>query len=113
MKDKEIAKKMTKFIQMSSIGVSKESQTRAARIMNVICDSYQNSGFGSKESELFFENSKRLMKERWEKLREVVKQNGVFSLPKFPTAFCNFTNESSESYPGIFIYYLLLFNLSH
>ncbi|KAF7829326.1 L-tryptophan--pyruvate aminotransferase 1-like [Senna tora] len=98
VKDIEIAKKMTRFIQMSSIGVSKESQTRAAKIMEVICDSYQN--FGSKESDLFFEYSKRLMKERWEKLREVVDQNGFFSLPNFPRAYCNFTKESSETYPA-------------
>ncbi|XP_054782954.1 L-tryptophan--pyruvate aminotransferase 1-like [Prosopis cineraria] len=100
VKDTEIAKKMTKFIQMSSIGVSKESQTRVVKIIEVLCDSYKNFKLGSKESELFFEHSRSLMKERWEKLREVVKQNGDFSLPKFQRAYCNFTNESSETYPA-------------
>ncbi|KAK4263155.1 hypothetical protein QN277_028612 [Acacia crassicarpa] len=102
VKDKEIAKKMTKFIQMSSIGVSKESQIRVAKIIEVLCDIYENfkcSG-SSKETELFFELSKCLMKERWEKLREVIKQSNDFSLPKFPKAYCNFTNESSETYPA-------------
>ncbi|XP_028769390.1 L-tryptophan--pyruvate aminotransferase 1-like [Neltuma alba] len=100
VKDKEIAKKMTKFIQMSSIGVSKESQTRVAKIIEVLCDSYKNFKLGSKESELFFEHSRRLMKERWEMLREVIKQNSGFSLPKFPRVYCNFTNESTETYPA-------------
>ncbi|XP_054825639.1 L-tryptophan--pyruvate aminotransferase 1-like [Prosopis cineraria] len=101
VKDIEIAKKMTTFIVMNSIGVSKESQTRAAKIMKVVCDSYENFRFGSKESvELFFEYSRRLLKERWEKLREVIKQSDDFILPKFQRAYCNFTNESSETYPA-------------
>ncbi|XP_028769391.1 L-tryptophan--pyruvate aminotransferase 1-like [Neltuma alba] len=100
VKDKEIAKKMTKFIQMSSIGVSKESQTRVAKIIEVLCDSYKNFKLGSKESDLFFEHSRLFMKQRWEKLREATKQNGYFSLPNFSRAYCNFTNESSETYPA-------------
>ncbi|XP_054822968.1 L-tryptophan--pyruvate aminotransferase 1-like [Prosopis cineraria] len=101
VKDMDIAKKMTRYIVMNSIGVSKESQTRAAKIMEVLCDSYdQNFKLGSKNSELFFEYSKRLIKERWEKLREVIKENGDLILPKFPGAYCNFTKESSETYPA-------------
>lgn len=98
VKDIEVAKKMTRYVQMSSIGVSKESQTRVAKIMGVICDGYQN--FGSMKSELFFEYSKRILKQRWEKLWEVIEESKVFSVAKYPKAYCNFTNESSESFPG-------------
>ncbi|XP_061372763.1 L-tryptophan--pyruvate aminotransferase 1-like [Gastrolobium bilobum] len=98
VKDIEVAKKMTTFVQMSSIGVSKESQTRVAKIIGVICNSYQN--FGSMESELFFKYVRRLLRERWEKLRVVIEQNNVFTVAKFPRAYCTFTNESSETYPG-------------
>ncbi|XP_027362831.1 L-tryptophan--pyruvate aminotransferase 1-like [Abrus precatorius] len=98
VKDIGVAKKMTRYVQMSSIGVSKESQTRAAKIIGVLCDSYQN--FGSVESELFFEYSKRILRERWEKLRLVIEQSKVFTVAKYPRAYCNFTNETSETYPG-------------
>ncbi|XP_020217965.1 L-tryptophan--pyruvate aminotransferase 1 [Cajanus cajan] len=98
VKDIEIAKKMTRYVHMNSIGVSKESQIRAAKIIGVICDGYQN--FGSMESELFFEYSKRIMRERWEKLLKVIEQSKVFTVAKFPTSYCKFTNESSESNPG-------------
>ncbi|KAE9607073.1 hypothetical protein Lal_00026094 [Lupinus albus] len=98
VKDIEVARKMTRFIQMSSIGVAKESQTRVAKIIRVICDSYKN--YGSIESELFFEYSKRKMRERWEKLRVAIGQSKIFAVAKFPKAYCNFTNESSETYPG-------------
>lgn len=98
MKDIEVAKKMATFVQSSSMGVSKESQTRAAKIIGVVCDGYQN--FKSSESELFFEYSKRLVKERWEKFREAVEQSMVFTVAKYPKAYCNFTNEISETYPS-------------
>lgn len=98
VKNIEVAKNMATFVQASSMGVSKESQTRAAKIIGVICDSYRN--FNSNESELFFEYSKCLMKERWEKLREAVEQSKVFTVAKYPKAYCNFTNEISETYPS-------------
>ncbi|GAU33819.1 hypothetical protein TSUD_221560 [Trifolium subterraneum] len=98
VKDIEIAKKMATFVQSSSMGVSKESQTRAAKIIAVICDGYQN--FKSIEFELFFEYSKRLMRERWEKFRGAVEQSMVFTVTKYPRTYCNFTNEISETYPS-------------
>jgi L-tryptophan--pyruvate aminotransferase len=98
VKDIEVAKKMATFVQSSSMGVSKESQTRAAKIIAVICDGYQN--FKSNESELFFEYSKRLMRERWEKFRGAIEQSMVFTITKYPRAYCNFTNEISETYPS-------------
>lgn len=99
MKDIEVAKKMTRYVHLSSIGVSRESQTRVSKIIRVLCDGYQN--FGTMESELFFEYTKRIMRERWTKLWEVVEQSKVFTVAKYPKAYCNFTNELSESYPGI------------
>lgn len=110
MNDIEVAKRMTRFVQLSSIGVSKESQARVAKIIGVICDGYQN--LKSNESELFFEYSKRLMRERWEKFRGAVEQSKVFTVAKYPRAYCNFTNETSETYPGIInIFWALLFPL--
>ena len=89
---------MVKFIELSSIGVSKESQLRAAKILGVISDDCQNSRPNKEEN--FFEYGQRLMSERWEKLREVVKRNGVFSLPKYSQDYCNFSGKYTESNPG-------------
>ncbi|KAE9597005.1 putative transaminase [Lupinus albus] len=98
VKDVEVARKMTRFIQLSSIGVARESQTRLVKIIGGLCDSYIN--FGSTQSELFFHYGKRRLRERWEKLRAAIEQSKVFTAAKFPRAYCNFTNESSETYPG-------------
>ncbi|XP_039043892.1 L-tryptophan--pyruvate aminotransferase 1-like [Hibiscus syriacus] len=75
VKDKAIASKMVTFIEVSSIGVSKESQLRAATILGVIADDCQNLEL---EEVNFFEHGRRLMSDRWERLREVViKSNGA------------------------------------
>ncbi|XP_039043893.1 L-tryptophan--pyruvate aminotransferase 1-like [Hibiscus syriacus] len=72
VKDKAIASKMVTFIEVSSIGVSKESQLRAATILGVVADDCQNPEL---EEVNFFEHGRRLMSDRWERLREVVMKN--------------------------------------
>ncbi|KAF3431217.1 hypothetical protein FNV43_RR25947 [Rhamnella rubrinervis] len=99
VKDEEVARKMTKFIEYSSIGVSKDSQHRVAKIMGVICNGCQD--FKSDHNlENFFEFGRCLMAERWETLRQVVAKNGVFDLPKFPTEYCLFNGDFAESRPA-------------
>ncbi|VVA94824.1 unnamed protein product [Arabis nemorensis] len=94
VKDKEVAKKMVEYIVVNSIGVSKESQIRTAKILKVLKETCKS------ESENFFEYGRDMMKNRWEKLREVVKESDVFTLPKYPEAHCNFFGKSLESYPA-------------
>ncbi|WCJ38496.1 tryptophan aminotransferase related 1 [Euphorbia peplus] len=99
VKDKLVAKKMIKFIEMSSIGVSKESQIRAAKILDVTGESCQNFE-GGVNSDNFFEYSHFQMAERWRKLRDVVKDSKMFVLPKYTQEYCNFNGKYFGSYPG-------------
>ncbi|KAE8023508.1 hypothetical protein FH972_009195 [Carpinus fangiana] len=111
VKDKEIAKKMTQYITITSIGVSKESQFRTAKIMEVICDGCQNVG-SSAESENFFGYARELMSKRWQKLREALEHSECLSLFKYQQERCLFTGELNERLPGrykyiyIYIYYI-------
>ncbi|CAJ2659356.1 unnamed protein product [Trifolium pratense] len=99
VKDIEVAKKMIRFVQLNSIGVSRESQIRAAKMIGVICDGYKN--LKSIESDhLFFDYSKRLMKERWEKFKGAIEKSKVFTLTKYPTSYCHFNKDLSEQYPA-------------
>ncbi|KAK2374384.1 tryptophan aminotransferase-related protein [Trifolium repens] len=99
VKDIEVAKKMIRFVHLNSIGVSKESQIRAAKMIGVICDGYQNlKSIGS--DHLFFDYGKRLMKERWEKFKGAIEQSKVFTLTKYPTSYCHFNKDLSEQYPA-------------
>ncbi|KAG2253839.1 hypothetical protein Bca52824_083975 [Brassica carinata] len=94
VKDKEVAKKMVEYITVNSIGVSKESQIRTAKILKVLKETCKS------ETENFFEYGHEMMKNRWEKLRGVVKESDVFSLPKYPEAYCNFFGKTLGSYPA-------------
>lgn len=103
VKNPEIAMKMVKFIELNTIGVSKDSQLRTARMLSVISDSCEQAGSTSdNRSESFYGFGHRLMTERWCRIRQAVKHGGMFTLPDFPTAYCNFLNQPTETRPGNF-----------
>ncbi|KAG4205992.1 hypothetical protein ERO13_A04G136350v2 [Gossypium hirsutum] len=76
VKDKVIAAKMVKFIEVSSIGVSREAQLRAAKILGVIADDCRNPDH---KGENLFQYGRHLMSERWGKLREVGMKSNAFA----------------------------------
>lgn len=99
VKDPEVAMKMVKFIELNTIGVSKDSQLRTARLLSVISTSCEEVG-SSEHSESFYGFGHRLMTERWQRLRQAVKHGGMFTLPDFPIAYCSFFNQPTETRPG-------------
>ncbi|KAI3795958.1 hypothetical protein L1987_38619 [Smallanthus sonchifolius] len=98
VKDKDVAKKMTKFLEVSTIGVSKESQLRVAKILQVVADRCKR--FGSPQGHNFFEFGKSLLAKRWEILRETVKKAQMFTLPKYPLQHCNYTGDVTQAHPA-------------
>ncbi|XP_074316829.1 tryptophan aminotransferase-related protein 2-like [Silene latifolia] len=99
VKDQQIAKRMTKFIELSSIGVSKDSQLRAAKLLQAVSDSSEDA-CDFKEREDFFEISYHLIADRWKQLREAVNQSKMFSTPEFPFAFCKYSNRTFRTQPA-------------
>lgn len=100
VKDREIAKKMTTFIEINTIGVSKDSQIRAAKILQTVSDSCENAN--QKEPESFFDYSYKFMDERWKKIREAVNKTELFSLPDFSLETCSFSGRTFGQLPGNF-----------
>ncbi|KAL8142414.1 hypothetical protein V2J09_015446 [Rumex salicifolius] len=100
VKDEAVARKMVKFIELSTIGTSKEAQMRAAMILNSICDDYLD--FMSPDSEGFFEFGYRVMTERWEKLRDTLKNKATaaFTLLDYPEMYCQFMGKYTRSSPA-------------
>lgn len=98
VRDENVARKMVKFIEINTIGVSKEAQLRAANIMEMISLSCQKRKPCDLEN--FFGCSRRLMAERWRRLREIMKNNQLFHVPKFPARYCKFSREVTETYPA-------------
>ncbi|XP_075485985.1 L-tryptophan--pyruvate aminotransferase 1-like [Primulina tabacum] len=98
VRDKNVAKKMVKFVELNTIGVSKEAQLRAAKILEVVSASCQK--VKPHDLEDFFEYNHNLMAERWKKLRASVKINELFCVPKFPLQYCHFNRDFTETYPA-------------
>ncbi|KAI8543741.1 hypothetical protein RHMOL_Rhmol08G0241800 [Rhododendron molle] len=100
VKDQEVARKMTEFIEINTIGVSKDSQLRAAKILQAVADSCDHVGTSPEEVQPFFDHSYILMEKRWNQLRAAVEKSRLFSLPNFSTARCNFSGRIFETQPG-------------
>ncbi|CAN0896259.1 L-tryptophan--pyruvate aminotransferase 1 [Linum grandiflorum] len=96
VKDKEVAKRMTMFMQICTIGVSKDSQLRAAKILDVIADDCESHD----PDETFFGQGRKVMEERWEKLKEGIRVQDTFILPKFPQQYCNFSDKFFQPAPS-------------
>lgn len=99
VKDPEVAMKMVNFIEMNTIGVSKDSQLRTARILSVVSSSCEQAG-SSEYPESFYGFGHRLMTERWSRLKQAVKHSGMFTLPDFPTAHCTFHGQQTQPRPA-------------
>ncbi|GLJ30972.1 hypothetical protein SUGI_0618300 [Cryptomeria japonica] len=105
VKDAEVAKKMTKYIELNTIGVSKDSQLRASKILHSISNSYASEVdteeySSTVEETRFFHHGSNLMAERWRRLRDVVSLNHRFSLPAFQSQFCNFFGRQATPQPA-------------
>ncbi|KAJ0441206.1 putative transaminase [Helianthus annuus] len=98
VKDREIARKMTTFIEINTIGVSKDSQIRAAKILEAISDSCDHAN--EKDAETFFDYSYKLMAERWKEIREAVSKTELFSLPDFQQETCSFSGRTFGQLPA-------------
>ncbi|XP_066363523.1 tryptophan aminotransferase-related protein 1-like [Miscanthus floridulus] len=97
VKDTEVAQKMIKFIELNTIGVSKDSQLRAAKIIGAVCNSYELSSAG-KTSHLFH-FAKEKMAERWIRLRAAVAASDIFALPNELSGYCSFSMETVTANP--------------
>ncbi|KAK1365731.1 L-tryptophan--pyruvate aminotransferase 1 [Heracleum sosnowskyi] len=101
VKDKEVAKKMVTFMTISTIGVSKESQHRAAKILEVISNGCKDlKSPNGNIIDNFFHYGQSILTKRWDKLRNTLKHSRVFSLAKYPVKYCHFTQDLSEAHPA-------------
>ncbi|TXG50222.1 hypothetical protein EZV62_022746 [Acer yangbiense] len=99
VKDKEVAKKMTKYIELNTFGVSRDSQLRAAKVLKVVSKSCTEPS-SSSEDESFFEFSHHQLATRWKLLRLAVQKSGQFSLPEFSPQNCTFLGREFKPQPA-------------
>ena len=105
VKDREVAQKMNKFLELNTIGVSKDSQLRAAKILGVVADGYEHqpAAVPSGDANLLFHYARRQMTHRWRALRAAVTASGIFSLPDEVAGFCTFAKDTVTANPGAHI----------
>ena len=96
-----MARRMTKFVELNTIGVSKDSQLRAAKVLRAVSDGYDVDEPSS--SHRLFDFGRRKMVERWSMLRAAAAASGIFSLPEEITGHCNFGNETAANNPGTYV----------
>ncbi|KAH0669870.1 hypothetical protein KY285_024005 [Solanum tuberosum] len=82
-------------MEISTIGVSKEAQLRAVKILEVVSNSCFD--FTLKN---FFEYSQSLMTDIWQRLTQVVMDNDLLVLQNYSPQYCLFTKDLCESHPG-------------
>jgi L-tryptophan---pyruvate aminotransferase len=100
VKDRGTAQKMTKFIELNTIGVSKDAQLRAAKVLKAVSDGYELAAAEGKPAHRLFDFGRRKMAERWSMLREAAAASGAFSLPEETSDYCSFANETAATNPG-------------
>lgn len=98
VKNRDVAKRMMKFIEVSTIGVSKDSQLRAAKILKTVSDQYEFEA--AEDFTKLFHFSRKTMRDRWERLRLAVAASNAFSLPVFQPEYCNFMKEHTLPFPA-------------
>lgn len=97
VKDRETARKMIEYIELNTIGVSKDSQLRVAKVLKVVSDSC-----GNVTGKSFFDHSYDAMYERWKLLKQAAKDTKRFSVPDFVSQRCNFFGRVFEPQPGTY-----------
>lgn len=105
VRNAEAARRMTKYIELSTIGVSKDSQFRASEILKAIRTSYSHTsqkleGHENAVQTGLFDFGYQQMSLRWEQIRTAVGNKECFSLEKFPSGFCNFFGKETTAHPA-------------
>lgn len=90
VKDETVFNKMVFHMQVNSIGVSKDTQLRAFKLLKAILE----------EGSQIFDFAYQTMKSRWERLTTTLSLSNRFSLQKTNPQYCFFYNKVRESSPG-------------
>ena len=94
VKDETVYQRMLQYIQTSELGVSRDTQFRAAKLLKVVLDGDERE---------IFEFSYRAMSERWEKLRTTLSMlRGRFRFRKFHLSSALVSNKSGDLLQVIF-----------
>ncbi|XWS24915.1 hypothetical protein CRYUN_Cryun27aG0025900 [Craigia yunnanensis] len=90
IKDENVFNRMIIHMQLNSIGVSKDSQLRAFKLLKAVLE----------EGTEIFDFAYQTMKTRWERLIRTLSLSNRFSLQKINPRYCTFYNKVRELSPA-------------
>lgn len=94
IKDKDVYDKVSTYIKVADLGISKDSQLRALKLIKAVVGD---------DGKSFFEFGYNTMRDRWERLTLVFAKSSRFSIQQRNPLHCNFFHETRLPSPGNFI----------
>ncbi|MFS7980612.1 putative alliinase, EGF-like domain, pyridoxal phosphate-dependent transferase, major [Helianthus anomalus] len=91
IKDKEVYEKLSKYITVADLGISKDTQLRVLKLLKVVIE---------KDGKPLFEFAYNIMKDRWDRLTSIFSKSTRFSIQKRHPLHCNFYNETRLPSPA-------------
>lgn len=129
LKDEKVAKKMMKFVELNTIGVSHDSQVRATQIVKSVVQGYAYSSasnlgietqtLSSRSLSEHVDNNKlfhfgaSVMHYRWRRLRNSLSGSSEFSIPEFQPSYCNFFQKQVNHAPGMHSHLLVTSSMDY
>ncbi|KAF3445639.1 hypothetical protein FNV43_RR10815 [Rhamnella rubrinervis] len=92
IKDEAVFNRMTTYLSLNTLGVSRDAQLRALKLFNVILQ--------GRSGRDIFEFGHKLMSSKWEKLNQTLSASTRFSLQKMGSQYCTFFRRVPEPSPA-------------
>lgn len=91
IRNEEVYQRMYRYLQLNTMGVSRDTQLRALKLVKVLVED------GGRE---IFEFGYKTMTKRWERLRKSLSMSKRFSLQKIPPENCTFFQKVRDPTPA-------------
>ncbi|KAG4380375.1 hypothetical protein JHK82_045233 [Glycine max] len=91
VKDEAVYEKMLTYMDMNTMGVSREAQLRALKLLDVALE-----GDGKE----IFQFAYSTMRDRWIRLKEIISKTKRFSLQKISSQYCTFFKRGRDASPA-------------
>lgn len=99
VKDEEVYNRLTRYVMHNTLGVSRDTQLRAMRLLEAVL---KGNGRG------LFEFGHRTMSKRWQRLSETLAKSRRFSLQKLSPQYCTFFGNVTGPSPGTYLYIIVI-----
>ena len=97
LKDEKVYQKVSHYMTLSTMGVSRDTQLRILKIIKAILPEI-------KGEEDIFEYGHKMMSERWARLNKLVSSSKRFSLQQLAPQNCTYSQKNRDPSPGKFYF---------